>query len=85
MIQIAVLRKDKNETEVNVFEVEDDKDFGCCGVNYCPGNTCKNETKKDDDNFSITPQQRYILAGVYLVCSILSAIIVCLFVDPLSR
>ena len=85
MISIAVLRKDKNETAVNVTEAEDDDDFSSCGVNYLPGHTNKNETKKNDDNFSITLEQRYILAGVYIICSILSAILVSIFVDPLSR
>ena len=79
------MRKEKNETSVDVIEVEDDNDYSSCGVNYCPADPNKNETKKNDDNFSITLEQRYILAGVYLICSVLSAIIVCLFVDPLSR
>ena len=82
------------------IETESTKDFSKCGVDYCPAgyytnteittpaptNTTEIESKEDnDENFSITLEQRYILAGVYLICSILSAVIVCLFVDPLSR
>merc|ERR1711936_1566305 len=84
LISSSVLSTDKNETET-----ESNKDFSKCGVNYIPSTPkpkSENETKDDnDDNFSITLEQRYILAGVYLICSVLSAIIVCIFVDPLSR
>ena len=40
---------------------------------------------KAEDNFSASSTQLYILAGVYLACSILSAIVVAVFVDPLSK
>ena len=39
----------------------------------------------EDDNFSASRYQLFILAGVYLACSILSAVVVALFVDPLSK
>ena len=70
-----------------------DIDFNTCGVNYCPW-TGKEEAKEvandtspapKDDNFSTSKNQLYTLAGVYLVCSIASAIVVALFVDPLSK
>lgn len=74
----------------NGTENEGDADFSKCGVNYCPVTTPKDDTPKPEnttetDNFTISIQQRYILAGVYLICSVLSAIIVSIFVDPLSR
>ena len=68
-------------------------DFSKCGVNYCPApakdnepvNITENETAEEEDNFTITTSQRYILAGVYLICSVLSAVIVAIAVDPLSK
>ena len=85
MIEFSVLSTDRNVTET-----EGEQDFSKCGVNYCPAPPAiktdlpANE-EVNEDNFSITKQQRYILAGVYLICSVLSAVIVALFVDPLSR
>ena len=80
----SVFSTGRNGTE------SEDTDFSQCGVNYCPATTPKDDTPKPEnktetDNFTITIQQRYILAGVYLICSVLSAIIVSIFVDPLSR
>ena len=43
------------------------------------------EIDPEEDNFSATSYQLYILAGVYLACSILSAVVLALFVDPLSK
>ena len=47
-------------------------------------NTTEIESKAED-NFSASSTQLYILAGVYLACSILSAVVVAVFVDPLSK
>jgi len=85
LISSAIFSTGRNETDSG-----EDADFSKCGVNYCPAVTSnddvpKPENKTETDNFTITIQQRYILAGVYLICSVLSAIIVSLFVDPLSR
>jgi len=85
LISSAVLSTDRNVTET-----EGDEDFSKCGVNYCPAppanqtNLIEGE-EVNEDKFSVTKQQRYILAGVYLICSVLSAVIVALFVDPLSK
>ena len=85
LVHLLVFSTGRNETDSG-----EDADFSKCGVNYCPAVTSnddvpKPENKTETDNFTITIQQRYILAGVYLICSVLSAIIVSLFVDPLSR
>ena len=76
-----VLSSDKNETN--------EVDVGKCGIHYCPekssGNTTDDDEDNGDDNFSITHDQLYILASVYLICSILAWTIVSLFLDPLSR
>jgi len=76
----------------NVTEVIKTPDLSKCGVNYCPAvpvdnsgvNTTEIESKAED-NFSASSTQLYILAGVYLACSILSAVVVAVFVDPLSK
>ena len=65
-------------------------DLGTCGVNFCPAvpEEPKDETLVEapkEDNFSASTTQLYVLAGVYLACSILSAVTVALFVDPLSK
>ena len=76
----------------NVTHNDDTGDYSKCGVNYCPApateETSKNLTEEEADkadNFSISKQKLYVLAGVYLACSVLSAIVVSLAVDPLSR
>jgi len=76
----------------NVTHNDDTGDYGHCGVNYCPApvteETSKNSTEEEADNadnFSISKEKLYLLAGVYLACSVLSAIVVTLAVDPLSR
>ena len=73
----------------NATEVDIVPDLSKCGVNYCPAvdNPDVNNTEIDpeEDNFSATSYQLYILAGVYLACSILSAVVLALFVDPLSK
>ena len=56
--------------------------------NWCHTNLGVNTTEiesKAEDNFSASSTQLYILAGVYLACSILSAVVVAVFVDPLSK
>ncbi len=62
-----------------------------CGVNYCP-EVPEVKSEGDDDaaeeidaNFQTDKTRLYILATVYLVCSVLSGLIVAFFVDPLSR
>jgi len=65
-------------------------DLSTCGINYCPA-APSNESEESeseesgDDNFSATPIQLYILAGVYLACSLAAALTVALFVTPLTE
>ena len=62
-------------------------DLTKCGINYCPAPAANNtdEDIENEDNFGASRYQLFILAGVYLACSILSAVVVALFVDPLSK
>ena len=69
---------------------KNETDLSTCGINYCPA-APKNESEESeseesgDDNFSATPIQLYILAGVYLACSLAAALTVALFVTPLTE
>ena len=68
-----------------------------CGSAYCPAqiisstnitDTPTNDEVQDDienDNFKTDITKIYIIAGIYLFCSISSALIIAFFVDPLTR
>ena len=64
-----------------------------CGVNYCPGSPTSNTSSSDNStlesvaegNFKTTTTQIYTLAGVYLVCSLVSPLVISALVDPLTR
>ena len=79
--------KDENSADAaNVSE----PDLSTCGVNYCPAVPDASadddaESTEESDNFSATPIQLYILAGVYLACSLAAALTVALFVTPLTE
>ena len=77
--------KGENETET-----VHTPDLSKCGINYCPApaaviNETIEEQEIEEDNFSASRYQLFILAGVYLACSILSAVVVAIFVEPLSK
>jgi len=83
LISSAVLGQSRNAT------INYEKDTSQCGVNYCPEvSNCsaqKEATKEEDDNFHVSRSDLYIIATAFLVCSFLSALIVAIFVDPLTR
>ena len=64
-----------------------------CGTYYCPGvdfPTLDNgdnatSTSGTDDDSVISRSSLYVLAGIYLACSLASAAVVALLVDPLTR
>jgi len=67
-----------------------DEVLATCGSQYCPAQIVKHETNitEDlDDNFEKAKDKTsiYTIAGIYLALSFLAAIIVSVFVDPLSR
>ena len=73
-----------------------DEALALCGANYCPNveapKTINASAGQEDkaledieDNFSASKSSLYTLAGIYLACSLLSAIIVSLLVDPLTQ
>lgn len=64
-----------------------DEDIITCGSSFCPGQTSspsKNETDTNN-NFQTDITKIYIIAGIYLACSLAAAIIIAIFVDPLTR
>jgi hypothetical protein len=75
-----------------------DADMLKCGSAYCPAQLIASanitETPEavasagddiDNDNFKTDITKIYIIAGIYLFCSISSALIIAFFVDPLTR
>ena len=79
----------------NQTEIDPETTLSTCGVHFCPadGSTEKDDAEKVnngsntvvDENFKTTDTQIYVLAGVYLACSLLAPILIAIFVEPLSR
>lgn len=72
--------------------------FSSCGSNYCPAqifdkigdvsdatNTTELELEETNKNFERDDAKIYILATIFLCCSVAASIIIAAFVDPLSR
>jgi len=67
-----------------------DEEMSKCGSNFCVADSesSKNDSSDDvykKDNFDIDMTKIYIIAGIYLACSISAAITLAIFVDPLSK
>lgn len=75
-------------------------DFGKCGSNYCPDSVFSKISEVEEDisnagyiniteevnkNFERDDAKIYILATVFLCCSVAASIIIAIFVDPLSK
>ena len=74
----------------NQTEIDPETTLSTCGVNFCPKEPEKdvesvNNVTLVDENFKTTDIQIYVLAGVYLACSLLAPILIAVFVEPLSR
>ena len=83
---LSITEGGADESNITATEEPEPKDLSTCGANYCPVvPKSSNDTSGSDDNFSASKNQLYILAGVFLACSISSALIVAKFVDPLSK
>merc|ERR1712223_1169550 len=74
-----------------VSNTKTDADIIICGSAYCPAQisvaTVSNETEQEteNDNFQTDITKIYTIAGIYLACSLAAAVIIAIFVDPLSR
>ncbi|ODN04684.1 UNC93-like protein [Orchesella cincta] len=75
LISSAVLSQDARECRNNISTT--------CGVNFCP------DTEFCDKDFNstsgVTPSTRYTLSGIYLACSLTAAVLLAVFLDPLTR
>merc|ERR1711936_1096524 len=64
------------EDGANETEIVSAPDLSKCGIHYCPApavvanDTDEGPEIEDEDNFSASRYQLFILAGVYLACSI---------------
>jgi len=72
-----------------IVEITDD-DIAHCGSSFCPGGSSSSEAgdeaeDKPVDNFKTDLTKIYILAGIFLGCSLSAAAIIAVFVDPLTR
>ena len=76
-----------------------DADMMSCASAYCPAqilsadnttyntadDVADNQDDLENDNFKTDFRKIYIITGIYLVCSIASALIIAFLVDPLTR
>ena len=76
-----------------------DADMMSCGSAYCPAqilsadntthdstdDAADNQDHLKNDNFKTDFRKIHIITGIYLVCSIVSALIIAFLVDPLTR
>ena len=76
-------------------------DLLLCGSAYCPAQLVSGTEEEPEtaansssaslssslelESFSTDRERIYVLAGIYLGCSICAALIIALFVDPISR
>ena len=90
LISSSVLGKGKGDCNVTV-EFEAISEY--CGVQYCPdywgGKFAYKEAEKDqcpkEENKEQDILRLYLLAGIFLACSVAAAAIVAFLVDPLSK
>ncbi|XP_045611694.1 UNC93-like protein [Procambarus clarkii] len=77
LISSSILSVGINSTEKSVEDLEK------CGFNFCPWDSSGNSSNSTDSD-EPPKWQIYTMASVYLVFSLLSSVIIILFVDPLS-
>merc|ERR1712106_552560 len=92
IISTTVLSSGSTEVHADLS----DADMALCGSAYCPAqliseavedatNATASTDHLENDNFKTDITKIYIIAGIYLFCSISSALIIAFFVDPLTR
>ena len=63
-----------------------DCEMSRCGAAFCPAQLADSDTPATSNkNFQTDITKIYIIAGIYLACSIMAAFIIAFFVDPLTR
>eukprot|EP00090_Calanus_glacialis_P024669 TRINITY_DN3833_c0_g1_i1.p1 TRINITY_DN3833_c0_g1~~TRINITY_DN3833_c0_g1_i1.p1 ORF type:complete len:502 (-),score=112.42 TRINITY_DN3833_c0_g1_i1:104-1609(-) len=95
IISTSVLSSGKTE----VYTELSDAAMARCGSAYCPAQLAvssnitldptsgltESPADVENDNFKTDITKIYIIAGIYLACSFSAALIIALFVDPLTR
>ena len=56
-----------------------------CGSSYCPAQLDASGEEDENDNFNTDMTKIYTIAGIFLGCSFTAAVIIAIFVDPLTR
>lgn len=59
-----------------------------CAAKFCPNTKFCDEEVGEDGNSTetgVSDTTRYTLAGIYLACSLIAAVLLALFLDPLTR
>ncbi len=92
-INVPVLSRGRNES----LELTD-AELLVCGSAYCPSQltaaaaaddinalNSNSSAALEKNNFKVEHGQIYVLAGIYLGCSICAALLIAAFVDPISR
>jgi hypothetical protein len=88
-INVSVLSRGRNES----LELTDEE-LLVCGSAYCPSqltaaaaadDISNSSAALEKNNFKVEHGQIYVLAGIYLGCSICAALLIAAFVDPISR
>ena len=74
-------------TENDFTQISDEAMAARCGSSYCPAqlDTSENTEESDNDNFDTDISEIYTIAAIYLGCSFSAALVVALFVSPLTR
>ena len=67
-----------------------DEQMMACGSEYCPGDPGPETSPEEgvevfNGNFDVAINKIYIIMGIFLGCSIAAALLIALFVDPLTR
>lgn len=82
IISTSVLSTGKED---NFTQISDEDMAATCGSSYCPAQLDSSGDEEENDNFNTDMTKIYTMAGIYLACSFSAAIIIALFVDPLTR
>lgn len=81
LISSAVLSQDSRTCTNNITEM--------CAAKFCPDTKFCEDLIGEDGNSTesggVSDTTRYTLAGIYLACSLTAAVLLALFLDPLTR
>jgi len=82
IISTLVLSPGKDD---NFTMISDEEMAATCGSSYCPAQLDASGDEDENDNFNTDMTKIYTIAGIFLGCSFTAAVIIAIFVDPLTR